>query len=126
MYAFTAPNLQVLSHSFKKIQEFGIYKYWMDYAEQRVTRQDKGYSKEFPSAYSPYWTEFVADASAGRERERISSFENSLLKSAFYLYGTGIEIAASAFLGEFVLVAVGLMSSYMIHYFYKFLDNFHG
>ena len=86
--AFTTPNLQLLYDAFKRIQESGIFEFWNNYHEYDGV------------AYRPFFTthkltEFLVDAKAKRERERISTFENSVLKSSFYLYGAGVGVSLS-------------------------------
>jgi len=67
----------------------------------------------------------VADAKAKKERKRIRTFENSLLKSAFYLYFAGIGVVIFFLLCKFVVWVFLLVIPYMIHYFYKFVELKH-
>ena len=121
--AFTSPNLGVLTESFKRILESGIHKFWDDFRNQLVLDADS--STFFKPLYSPYWTERVQDAKAKRERGRIPTFENSLLKSAFYLYLGGLGIIIGILLCKFIWWMLQTIIFYMIHYVYKCIGSLH-
>ena len=88
--AFTSPNLDVLGSTFSRYQASGLYKYWHEdvpkYLQSprvRAIRRDL-----VPEKW--YWV-----FHQNRFYRNLTSFKNSLNKSAFLLAGAGLSAAFS-------------------------------
>ena len=98
--AITSPNAQLLSSSFKRILESGIHGFWLNIYTSLAQRY-------LPSLYNlpkdpARWKLLIQDLKDKRERENMPTFENSLLKSSFYLYLGGICLSLVSLVVELI------------------------
>jgi len=90
-WGFTSPNLELIITSFKRIMQSGIHKYWDEMHDQLNLVWFAMY-KDLP--HNPnHWGQMLDERREKMERERAPTFENSVLKSAFYLFLIGASTA---------------------------------
>jgi len=98
---FTPPNAQVLSSSFQRILESGIFGFWETlfyFFYHSAQLGPLGLPK-----YSRFWDPFIQDLQEEREMKNVPTFGNSLIKSSFYLYCAGFGLSFILFILELLI-----------------------